>query len=73
MGIFPKCYQTFYIISVGNLFNSYLREFLEGGRIEFSSISALVLQCSTNWTMKTHTLEAGQIIELILTPEENEN
>jgi len=28
--------------------------------------SALALQCSTNWAMKTHTLGAGQFIELIV-------
>ena len=27
--------------------------------------SALALQCSPNWAMKTHTLEAGQFIEFI--------
>ena len=29
--------------------------------------SALALQCSTNWAMKTHILGAGQFIEFILT------
>ena len=28
--------------------------------------SALALQCSTNWAMKTHILGAGQFIEFIL-------
>ena len=28
--------------------------------------SALALQCSTNWAMKTHTLGAGQFIEFIV-------
>ena len=28
--------------------------------------SALELQCSTNWAMKTHTLEAGQFLEFIV-------
>ena len=27
--------------------------------------SAFMLQCSTSWAMKTHTLEAGQFIEFI--------
>ena len=31
--------------------------------------SALALQCSTNWAMKTHILRAGQFIEFILTPD----
>ena len=34
--------------------------------------SALALQCSTNWAMKTHILEAGQFIEFILTRDRNE-
>ena len=34
--------------------------------------SALTLQCSTNWAMKTHTLGAGQFVEFILTRERNE-
>ena len=33
---------------------------------------ALALQCSTNWAMKTHTLEAGQFLELILTRKRSE-
>ena len=28
--------------------------------------SALALQCSTNWAMKTHTLGAGQFVEFIV-------
>ena len=28
--------------------------------------SALALQCSTNWAMKTHTLGEGQFIELVV-------
>ena len=37
--------------------------------------SALALQCSTKWAMKTHTLHtlgAGQFVEFILTRERNE-
>ena len=34
--------------------------------------SVLVLQCSTNWAKKSHTLEAGQSVEFILTHEWNE-
>ena len=34
--------------------------------------SALALQCSTNWAMKTNTLGAGQFVEFILTREKNE-
>ena len=30
------------------------------------SASALVLQCSTNWAMKTHMLGAGQFVEFIV-------
>ena len=33
--------------------------------------SALALQCSTNWAMKTHTLRAGQFVEFISTRERN--
>ena len=33
--------------------------------------SALALQCSTNWAMKTHILGAGQFIEFILTRDRN--
>ena len=33
--------------------------------------SALVLKCFTIWAMKTHSLGAGQFVELILTREKN--
>ena len=33
--------------------------------------SALALQCSTNWAMKTHILGAGQFIEFISTRDRN--
>ena len=33
--------------------------------------SALALQCSTNWAMKTHILRAGHFIEFILTSDRN--
>ena len=33
--------------------------------------SALALQCSTNWAMKTYILGAGQFIEYILTRDKN--
>ena len=35
-------------------------------------ISALALQCSTNWAMKTHMLGIEQFIEFILTRDRNE-
>ena len=31
--------------------------------------SALALQRSTNWAVKTHTLGAGQFVEFVLTQE----
>ena len=31
-----------------------------------SMASALVLQCFTNWAMKTHTLGAGQFVEFVV-------
>ena len=34
--------------------------------------SALALQCSTIWAMKTHTLGAGHFVEFILTRESSE-
>ena len=34
--------------------------------------SALALQCSTNWAMKTHMLEADQFIEFNSTRDRNE-
>ena len=34
--------------------------------------SALLLQCATNWAMKTYTLRAGQFIVFIFTRERNE-
>ena len=34
--------------------------------------SALALQYSTNWAMKTHTLGAGKFVEFMLTRERNE-
>ena len=36
-----------------------------------STASALALQCSTNWAIKTHTLRAGQFVEFISTRERN--
>ena len=36
-----------------------------------SMASASTLQCSTNWAMATHTLEAGQFVDFILTHEWN--
>ena len=34
--------------------------------------SALALQCSTNWAIKTHQLGADQFVEFILTRKRNE-
>ena len=34
--------------------------------------SALALQCTTNWTIKTHMLGADQFIEFIFTRHKNE-
>ena len=34
--------------------------------------SALALQCSTHWAIKTHTLGTGQFVEFILTREKHE-
>ena len=43
------------------------RIFFGGTSTGFEPVaSALALQCSTNWAMKTHTLGAGQFGELIL-------
>ena len=46
--------------------------FWDFNRIRTPLASALVLQYSTIWAMKTHTLGAGHFVEFILTGERNE-